>query len=128
MSKQTGYTTPASAGKSDITLVSSDGISFNLHLKHLEVASDLINDMLESATKESTTEPVQLVLTDPKSETAAVLNLVCPFFYNVDLPVLENESFDILTGMLEWGDKWATAKVIQASAGSLAAQYVHRIA
>ena len=122
---ETAYATPASAGKSDITLVSSDGVCFNLHLKNLEVASDLISDMLESATNDGdANEPVKLALTDLRSETAAVLRLVCPFFYNVKAPVLLEESFERLCGMMEMGDKWAISKVVQASGQALAARCV----
>ena len=122
---ETAYTTPASAGKSDVTLVSSDGVCFNLHLKNLEVASDLISDMLESATnKGDGNEPIKLTLTDLRSETAAVLHLVCPFFYNVKAPVLLEEPFERLCGMMEMGDKWAISKVVQASGEALATRCV----
>ena len=123
----TSYEPPSSAGRSDITLTSSDGVDFHLHLKHLEVACDLIGNMLESAKPDdSNSGPIELVLSDKKCESAAVLRLVSPFCYNVRPPALDEVSLELLSGMLEMADKWGMNRVAQATVAELLARCAQR--
>lgn len=117
------YDPPASAGKSDITLVSSDGAKFNLHLKQLECASDLVLDMVSCATSNAESGIVTLELTNTEYETAEVLVLVMPFCYNVPPPDFYGKSIALVTKAFFMATKWGMHRVLKASGDSLIARY-----
>lgn len=116
-SKVQHFEAPSSAGKPDIVLVSSDNVKFNLHLKHLEIASELIADMTEGATRVAG-EPIKL--TDKASERAAVLDLVAEYFYNMRPAKLEEKPEELLVDMLAMSHKWGVHRAHEAAGNELA--------
>lgn len=114
------FVAPDSAGRPDLLLISSDGVKFRLHMKHLEIGSGLFQDMLAGSTAGRDEEGVvKLQLVDKDCETANMLELVLPYFYNVVPPRLEEIDIDDLLCLLRLGDKWRICKVVEASADAL---------
>lgn len=118
-SKPEHFKAPASAGKCDIVLVSSDSIKYRLHLKHLEIASELFSSMVDGASQQPG-EITIIDLTDKECEKAAVMDLVVPYFYNCKPPKLDDTPDELLVQMMAMSHKWGIFRAHEVAGAELA--------
>ncbi|KAJ7759283.1 hypothetical protein B0H14DRAFT_2974575 [Mycena olivaceomarginata] len=87
-------------GDADMTISSSDGVTFKVHRKHLEVHSDVFADAVNA------TEIVKL------SETSAVLDLL----FQYPQPDLKSVDFPVFAGLAEAAEKYVVYSALPAVA------------
>ncbi|KAJ7288937.1 hypothetical protein C8J57DRAFT_1116411 [Mycena rebaudengoi] len=104
------------AADADIMILSSDGVLFKLHRKHLEVHSEVFADA-EKATLPVKDDIVQL------SESSDVLDLLFQYMYRQPQPDLRALDFRLVSGLAEAVEKYivysALPSLVQKMKGSI---------
>ncbi|KAJ7770352.1 hypothetical protein B0H14DRAFT_349951 [Mycena olivaceomarginata] len=109
------------ADDADITISSSDGVTFKVHRKHLEVHSDVFADAaLANATRPDNAggEIVKL------SETSAVLDLLFQYMYRQPQPDLKSVEFPVFAGLAEAAEKYVVYSALPAVATQMSASVI----
>jgi hypothetical protein len=88
------------ASDTDLTVCSSDGVFFKVHLKNLGTHSGVFAGAGDATRPENGDEPVEL------SETADVLDLLFQFMYPQPQPDLRNLDFTVLAALAEAAEKY----------------------
>ncbi|KAJ7350941.1 hypothetical protein DFH08DRAFT_862684 [Mycena albidolilacea] len=88
------------ASDTDLTVCSSDGVLFKVHLKNLGTHSGVFAGAGDATRPENGDEPVEL------SETADVLGLLFQFMYPQPQPDLRSLNFTVLAALAEAAEKY----------------------
>ncbi|KAF7362555.1 hypothetical protein MVEN_00603700 [Mycena venus] len=99
------------APDADIAISSSDGVTFKVHRKHLEVHSDVFADAADATLPDNgPDEVVQL------SENSAVLDLLFQYMYRQPQPDLSSVDFLTFAGLAEAVEKYVVYSALPAVA------------
>jgi hypothetical protein len=93
----------------DLTLVSADGISFNVHRKNLSVHSAIFADA------DAISKAAQDVGVVTLPETADVLGLLLKFMYRQRQPVMDDVAFGTIADLIKSAEKYEVFAAIHRS-------------
>jgi hypothetical protein len=83
-----------------MTISSSDGVTFKVHRKHLEVHSDVFADAANATRPDNAGDEIVKL-----SETSAVLDLLFQYMYRQPQPDLKSVDFPVFAGLAEAAEK-----------------------
>jgi hypothetical protein len=104
----------------DLTLISADGVSFNVHRRNLSVHSTIF------ATADAISTPGEPEVV-PLSETADVLGLLVKFMYRQHQPSLDNIHFGTIADLVKAVHKYEVFAAMHASENAQKYVYFNHI-